>query len=520
MFKKILKISSLILGIVILMIIISVITINLVKKDDGSYAPNTELLPQDISVSEKENAYFDLAQIKIKGEGPEDFVKKYIQDGEWDISEARKLVEDNQETLRIFDLANTKSKYQNPANSEIDNDESEVKMMTINKFQTASEISAIKALLLMKDKEDELAFAEAYKSIHVGHVIMTANGNQAEYMIGMAIKNVGLETMRKISAATRLTSDDLESYVKKLNTIPNNINDYSIKKQYSETIEKIDALKKGDMVILEKHKAAKTYNLLFKVPYLFMPNKTKKIIENRYMDEIVATRKTCGSKDLPPTENMDKTEKSILTKFENMLGRTIAETSITNKANSIRGEICKQKVLQNATILSLAAKAHYNDNKSPFESLEELIPDYIEEIPLDPYTNKPMLYSLEKKIAYSQGKNGLDIGGELGMDWEKMANPSFDLNFISSIPPETSSSSTASSTDDIINQDGETNATSSPAQEDNKNTTQDTDQDGLTDQEELNQYHTNPNKADTDNDTYSDGDEIKNGYNPNGDGRL
>ncbi|MBU0646828.1 thrombospondin type 3 repeat-containing protein [Patescibacteria group bacterium] len=48
----------------------------------------------------------------------------------------------------------------------------------------------------------------------------------------------------------------------------------------------------------------------------------------------------------------------------------------------------------------------------------------------------------------------------------------------------------------------------------------DTDNDGLSDREELKVYNTNPLSADTDGDGYKDGDEVKNGYNPNGAGKL
>ncbi len=48
----------------------------------------------------------------------------------------------------------------------------------------------------------------------------------------------------------------------------------------------------------------------------------------------------------------------------------------------------------------------------------------------------------------------------------------------------------------------------------------DTDGDGLTDGEEVNVYHTDPLNPDTDGDGYPDGVEVKNGYNPNGPGKL
>ncbi len=48
----------------------------------------------------------------------------------------------------------------------------------------------------------------------------------------------------------------------------------------------------------------------------------------------------------------------------------------------------------------------------------------------------------------------------------------------------------------------------------------DTDGDGLTDGDEAHIWHTNPLKTDTDGDSYPDGVEIKNGYNPLGQGKL
>lgn len=48
----------------------------------------------------------------------------------------------------------------------------------------------------------------------------------------------------------------------------------------------------------------------------------------------------------------------------------------------------------------------------------------------------------------------------------------------------------------------------------------DTDGDGLTDGDEVQLWTTDPSMINTDGDAYPDGVEVKNGYNPNGDGRL
>ncbi len=51
-------------------------------------------------------------------------------------------------------------------------------------------------------------------------------------------------------------------------------------------------------------------------------------------------------------------------------------------------------------------------------------------------------------------------------------------------------------------------------------TSSDTDNDGLTDWQEINIYHTDPLKADTDGDGYPDGYEVHRGFNPKGSGKL
>ncbi len=48
----------------------------------------------------------------------------------------------------------------------------------------------------------------------------------------------------------------------------------------------------------------------------------------------------------------------------------------------------------------------------------------------------------------------------------------------------------------------------------------DSDNDGLTDYQEVKVYHTDPNNPDTDGDGYTDGSEVQNGYNPLGPGKL
>jgi hypothetical protein len=88
------------------------------------------------------------------------------------------------------------------------------------------------------------------------------------------------------------------------------------------------------------------------------------------------------------------------------------------------------------------------------------------------------------------------------------------------ITPPTAASNTASSPNSIIDtdQDGLTDEEEKSLGTDITKT--DSDNDGLFDRDEVKVYKTNPQNADTDGDGFLDGEEVQKGYNPLGPGKL
>lgn len=64
----------------------------------------------------------------------------------------------------------------------------------------------------------------------------------------------------------------------------------------------------------------------------------------------------------------------------------------------------------------LALKCHKLRTGSLPASLADLVPEYLGEIPIDPWDGKPLRYSAEKRLLYSIGEDGLDAGGEPNAD--------------------------------------------------------------------------------------------------------
>lgn len=71
-----------------------------------------------------------------------------------------------------------------------------------------------------------------------------------------------------------------------------------------------------------------------------------------------------------------------------------------------------------ASILALALEKYQLVHSEFPESLEELVPDFIEAIPQDPVSQTPLLYRREEMgyLLYSPGEDGIDHGALLGAD--------------------------------------------------------------------------------------------------------
>ncbi len=71
------------------------------------------------------------------------------------------------------------------------------------------------------------------------------------------------------------------------------------------------------------------------------------------------------------------------------------------------------EAMMHATRAGLACKAFRNVNRRYPERLEELVPSLLPEVPLDPFSGKPLIYRLSGDgiLIYSVGSNGRDDGG-------------------------------------------------------------------------------------------------------------
>ncbi len=77
------------------------------------------------------------------------------------------------------------------------------------------------------------------------------------------------------------------------------------------------------------------------------------------------------------------------------------------------------------TVAALAMERYRLGNGALPESLDELVPEYLDSVPLDPFDEKPLRYATKDGyvVIYSVGENGVDDGGDVQMSVKKKGCP-------------------------------------------------------------------------------------------------
>ncbi len=85
----------------------------------------------------------------------------------------------------------------------------------------------------------------------------------------------------------------------------------------------------------------------------------------------------------------------------------------------------------------LALRSFHDDRGRPPQTLDELVPEYIREIPIDPYADKPLVYrpNGDSFILYSVGPDCTDNGGTPKANRQNIMAHGIDWDLDSLVPP-------------------------------------------------------------------------------------
>jgi hypothetical protein len=250
-FLKFLAVAIFILAIIVFVI---PLFLSIVKGKDMPPVDDSNLQLQTINLSKEENAFYDLNKlydtekhqelISLKNvPAGKQLASDYLKSDEWDQEAVMQLLADNEDVLQYFTDAAAKGVFQLP---DADNQlkiSSDMPVTPLNSWREASRLSGVNAIWLAKNGKSREALDEAFKSIVVGNAIENSQGLLITHLVGIGIKDNGLDILQKVISIIPQDSPLLSEYQSKLgnyqakgNSTPF-INEYLVVKQAWDNIE-------------------------------------------------------------------------------------------------------------------------------------------------------------------------------------------------------------------------------------------------------------------------------------------
>jgi len=425
----------------LLSLTIVVFVIGLILASAGYYLTRDEPPPQDddlrverLNIPEKENAfyYFNLAceGLDYPDDGvSRDHIAAIMQGDLWDAEFVHELLERNAESLQNLQKGLACSQCQVP---EIKS--SADPMPYLETSRSLARLTLLSAISLLKQGKGKEALDAGMDLVRFGHMIEGSGGMLIHYLVGIAVKAIGLDRLRRIVPDATLDADQMREYAEKLAEYKADEQRFMdvFRVEYTLGKRTTDDLAAGKLDFKDLGPANSTAQRRGLMRHFLQPNRTKRILAQAYRVSIenvprtYAERDYCAFPQLP--ENTGYLAKAKLILSRNAVGKVLVAMLLPAMERAHLAK-CRENVTVAATRLLFALKAYELEKGKLPDSLDELVPDYIKAIPLDDMDGKPMRYSREKKIVYSVGEDLADSGGCEGEHPWEMEDPSFKIEF-------------------------------------------------------------------------------------------
>ncbi len=431
--------------------------LTLLYPKDSPLVDNVQLLLKSVSVPDADNGFYDFTQINnCTSDSPSDCsptisipkgfddlaYTNYTKPIKWDQSAVDQVLKANEQALTLFDQAVRKNNFQIPDYADPANLHTELRLYPMNSWRQVARLQAIKALSLSYQGQPDQALLEAVKLNKLGHQIINGHNNLIGALVGLAIEQLGSQTILEILPYGNPTQTTLVTVQNSIQKSSENIEGYknAFRFEYTHTINSIDETTNSQLEttlqrMIKNGETSPAYANYVKYKYYYKPNQTKNLYTSLYSREVSAVGTRCELNDLDQQVGLSKSPiaKWKLLFTENAIGKMMFSLTGIALGSAVTKD-CQNDLVANIAQIELALKGYIADNGSLPIDLNALVPKYLASVPVDLFDGQPIRYSAEKKILYSVGVNKKDLGGQpTGTDWAKMENPTFEIKLIKNV---------------------------------------------------------------------------------------
>lgn len=336
----------------------------------------------------------------------------------WDDGQAHELLKLNAAALAAFNEALSRPNLQVSVITNFD-----AEFPYLREWRRLTSLSLVEARASFRLGDEALAFTKVLGILRFGHQVEGAGGGALHYLVGAAIKSRALGCLRQFADVTKLPSrsllqvaEQLEGYEADQNALRE-----ALKVEYLAQTTLFDEFPNGTTTVSNAGPTALS-------PFVYDATKNKMELAEQIRRTMAAVTNcyATGIQGMPK----ERTKRSAFWLFlrGNAVGTLLNEMTLSSR-RALLTRKCQENVALRATRVVLALRAfHMSQGRNP-QSLVELLPDYLEAIPLDDFDGEPLRYSPTRKVIYSIGPDLTDDGGVESTNKMKTGDIVFPFNF-------------------------------------------------------------------------------------------
>ena len=444
--KSLVIIVSVIFVIVFILVTIPAV-LGLINKDLPA-VNDADLVLSKLNIPNEQNGFFQVVEVAsttFAMMDPTDAGKvRDIVDGRiWDSDAAARVLANNQNALNALVEGAQKPYFQAPNTMDPETYGYTAILTYLNTTRLAGQYYALDALYLAHSGREQEAFDTALAGVAVGSKLVSSQGSLIHHFVGLSVEQMDLNAIRLIIASSSTSTVILKQIAERLKGY---VDDGSglqktLRFDYHGMKNTINQLAHGDADAADEFGGlVKATQEIDRTSFFFHPNQTIQDAADYKRKIIEIARLGCG----PSQEKGEKiaeqdrylvaykqsaTNPLSLYLKPNAIGRLLNSIIFVSLSSAVEKH-CKYNVLVAATRLTAGLKAYSIEHKGQLPgSLDELVPTYLSDMPLDPFSSQPFKYNPEKKIIYSVGESKKDVGGSTTGTWDHMESPTFSVAF-------------------------------------------------------------------------------------------
>ena len=246
--------------------------------------------------------------------------------------------------------------------------------------------------------------------IKFGNLIQKDAGTTIQYILGVSIMSAALEQAQNL-VYDDMPREELERLSKTIESLDSPATGLvrAFKYEYKTMDRTVDDLRNGKLILFEEIPLFLQKHM---PRYLLQPNRTKLIFADLCRNYIKNTHLYYTDININYPVCIYPSVKSVVSAMNkpNSVGKMLFYIlpPASNKLIKLKCQIESDII---ATNLIVNIHTYKKDNGAFPKNLQDLVPKYIDAVPVDPFDGKPFRYKPDKDIIYSVGEDCIDSGG-------------------------------------------------------------------------------------------------------------